>query len=237
MTRWLGSIALGIALGASGGAWGQPIASPETSPQPGAPLALPPMFDRIEKALPPGWTMLATGSELVFRHDKPCYVTGVRHDNPAPLPAQGAEAAGSAAARPTARPSAPAGGGPLVTVELRYRLEPRWSAAQLSAARSTNHKIGADLAALSAKYRIDAIHHSKGRPLPANPDETARLAAYDSERAKVAKRLVPLPHCTAGDVSIFDGEDTYTQLSLELDPPEVIPEAHKVIALLNQHCH
>ncbi|HEY0987012.1 MAG TPA: hypothetical protein VGD80_08170, partial [Kofleriaceae bacterium] len=35
-----------------------------------------PAFDRLEAALPPGWSLLATGSELVIRHDRPCYVTG-----------------------------------------------------------------------------------------------------------------------------------------------------------------
>ena len=226
MTHWP---ALGIVLWA-GVASAQPadVPPPATVDGASAPVALPAAFDRIEKALPPGWTMLATGSELVFRHDKPCYITAVRHDNPAPS----AEAAGTAAGHS----NKPAGGGPMVTVELRYRLEPRWTTKQLTATKATNQKVADELRALSAKYKIDAIHHSKGKPLPANPDERARLDAYDSEHAKVAKRLVALPHCTAGEVSVFDGEDTYAQLALELDPPEVIPEAHKVIALINQHC-
>jgi hypothetical protein len=179
-------------------------------------------FDDLEQALPAGWTMLATGSELVFRHDRPCYVAAAHHANlPAPV-----------ATKPASTP----GGGPLVTVELRFRLEPKWSAPEIAAARKANDKVVGELRALAAKYRVDQIHHSKGKPVPANPDERARLDAYDSEQAKIAKRLVPVPHCAIDNVSVFDGEDTYAQLALELDPPEVIPEAHRILALLQQYC-
>ncbi|HET9622577.1 MAG TPA: hypothetical protein VFP84_14495 [Kofleriaceae bacterium] len=173
-----------------------------------------PALDDLERALPPGWTMLATGSELVFRHDRPCYVTTAAH-----------------AGKP-----APAGGGPLVTFELRFRLEPRWTAAQITAAHQANDKVERELRALVGKYHVDQIHHVKGKPQPANPDEQARLAAYDSEHARIAKRLVPVPRCALGDASLFAGEDTYAQLQLALDPPEVIPEAHRILALIEQRC-
>src|SRR5690242_14257343 len=75
-----------------------------------------PAFDKLEAALPAGWSLLATGSELVIRHDLPCYVTGARHEN-----------------APAHEVRAPATAGPMVTFELRYRLEPRWTAAQIAA--------------------------------------------------------------------------------------------------------
>jgi hypothetical protein len=178
-----------------------------------------PALDDLEKALPPGWTMLATGSELVFRHDRPCYVAAPRRANP-----------------PATAAAKPAGGGPLVTFELRFHLEPRWTAGQIATAHKANDKVAGELRALVGKYHVDQIHHSKGKPLPANPDEKARLDAYDSEHARIAKRIVPVPHCAIADLSLFDGEDTYAQLNLELDPPEVIPEAHKILALIQQRC-
>jgi hypothetical protein len=187
--------------------------------------AEPDPFDRLEKALPPGWSLLATGSELVFRHDRPCYVTGVHHAN-APANAPAVEA----------RAPAPPGGGPLVTIELRYRLEPRWTDQQLAAARATNAKLAGELRVLAARYNIAAIHTSKGRPLPASPDERARLAAYDAAHAQLAARLVKLPRCSLGDASVFDGDDTYAQLSLEIDPPEVMTQANQIIALMKQRC-
>lgn len=183
--------------------------------------AEPDPFDRLEKALPPGWSLLTTGSELVFRHDRPCYITGAHHDN---------------APSVEARAPAPPGGGPLVTIELRYRLEPRWTDQQLAAARATNDKVAGELRALAARYNIDAIHKSKGRPLPASADERARLAAYDAAHTQLAARLVKLPRCSLGDASVFDGDDTYAQLSLEIDPPEVMTQAHQIIALMKQHC-
>jgi len=179
-----------------------------------------PAFDRLEAALPPGWSLLATGSELVIRHDRPCYVTGAHHAN-----------------APAVETRAPAvGAGPLVTIELRYRIEPRWTEAQFAAAQATNDRLGGELRALAARYKVDAIHHSKGRPLPANPDERARLDAYEAGHARIAARMVKPPRCDLGGSSVFDGEDTYAQLALEVDPPEVMTQAHRIVALVKQHC-
>jgi hypothetical protein len=180
-----------------------------------------PAFDRLETALPAGWSLLATGSEMMIRHDLPCYLTGVHHENAAPTETRSAVAAG---------------GGPLVTIELRYRLEPRWTPQQLRAARAANDQIGGELRTLAAKYRIDQIHTSKGRPLPMTPDERSRLDAYEAARSRIAARLVVLPRCTLGESSVFDGEDTYAQLSLQVDPPEVMTQAHRIIELVKQHC-
>lgn len=202
MARVIGSAVLTGVLAWATVAVAQPVADPA--------------LDDLEKALPAGWTMLATGSELVFRHDKPVYV---------------AAGAAKAKVKPAATPS-----GPLVNLELRFRLEPKWSAPQVAAARQANDKVASDLRALTAKYHLEQIHHDKGKPVPANADERARIAAYDSEHARIAKRIVPVPHCAIGDVSVFDGEDTYAQLSLQLDPPEVIPEAHRVLAVIQQRC-
>jgi hypothetical protein len=200
------SIAIGIA--AAWTAWASPARAD-------------PAFDQLESALPAGWSLLATGSEMVIRHDRPCYITGVHHQN-----APAAEA----------RSAVAAGGGPLVTIELRYHLEPRWTAQQVTAARAANDQIGGELRTLAARYRIDQIHASKGVPLPANADERARLDAYEAARARLAARLVKLPRCTLGESAVFDGEDTYAQMKLQVDPPEVMTQAHQIIELVKQHC-
>jgi hypothetical protein len=202
------SIAIGIALAASAEA---------------GTAGADPAFDQLESALPAGWTLLATSSELVIRHDRPCYVTGtvVR-----------AGSALDAGARPALAP----GGGPLVTVELRYRIEPRWTAPQITAARAANDQIAGELRALGARYRIAAIRTSKGRPLPASADERARLEAYDAESARLTARRVKLPRCTLGGSSVFDSDDTYAQLALQVDPPEVMTQAHRIVELVKRHC-
>lgn len=128
------------------------------------------------------------------------------------------------------------GGGPLVTIELRYRLEPRWTAEQVAAAEATNRQIGGELGALAARYRIDAIRTSKGRPLPASADEKARLDAYEAARARLTARRIKLPRGTLGAASVFDGEDTYAQLTLQVDPPEVMTQAHRIVELMKQTC-
>ena len=77
---------------------------------------------------------------------------------------------------------------------------------------------------------------SKGRPAPASADEKARLDAYEAARARLTARQVLLPRCTLGDASVFDGEDTYAQLTLQVDPPEVMAQAHRIVELMKQHC-
>jgi len=164
-----------------------------------------PALGKLEQALPAGWSLLATDTELVLRHDRPVYATG-----------------GSA--------------GPLITVELRYRLEPVWTGKQLAEAKATNARVAAELKALRAKHRIDAIPRSKGDPQPRDADERARLAAFAHEETSVAARMVPLPLCTLGTHSVFDGKDTYAQLGLEVDPADAMREAYRVADLVKQQC-
>jgi hypothetical protein len=147
---------------------------------------------RIEKQIPPGWTLLATDAEVVIRHDRPCYVKGRAE-------------------------------GPLITLELRYRLEPKWSAQQLADARAKNDKLDAELRAARKKVAALADAHARDA-------ETAKLDAQER------LRRVRLPRCTLGVVSLFDSDDTYAQLALDLDPPEAKTEARRVIAVVDQEC-
>lgn len=209
------AIAIGISLSAATPAGAGPL-GPQAHPAQRA-------IGELENALPTGWSLLATGSELVIRHDQPCYVTG-------PV--------ASAAAMPTseARAALPAGGGPLVTIELRYRIEPRWTAQQRTDARAANDRIAGELRTLASRYRIDAIHRRNGQPVAVNADEQGRLDAYNAGRARLAARLIALPRCTLDDVSVFDGADTYAQLALQVDPPDAMTEARRVVELVKQYC-
>src|SRR5262249_57328687 len=108
-----------------------------------------PALGKLEQSLPSGWTMLATDTELVIRHDRPVYTEGEH------LPNEPADSKPTGLAR-----------GPLIPIELRYRLEPKWSAQQIAEARATNAKVGGEVRALRAKYKIDPIPHPKGQPLP-----------------------------------------------------------------------
>jgi hypothetical protein len=175
-----------------------------------------PAIVKLEKSLPAGWSLLATDTELVIRHDKPCYAIE-RQENAPPN-------------------AAPMGGGPLVTIELRYRLEPKWSDKQLAAARGANDKVAAELRALAKQYRIDDIHKSKGRPLPSTDDERTRLDAYTKAEAQSRARTTRLPLCTIGESSLLVGDDTYRQLSMKIDPPEAMREAFQIVELVKRQC-
>ncbi len=177
-------------------------------------------FDALQKAMPTGWSVLETEHELVIRHDRPCYVTGQHRDNEPP----------KSAGNPCATD------GPLVTLELRFHIEPHWTQKQLDDAKVANDKIATELKAARDKYRVDAIHHSKGRPLPANADERKRLAAYEQDEAQLKARTIRTPLCTFGESSLFDGDDTYAQLKLKVDPPEAMIEAYKIVDTLKRQC-
>ncbi|HUJ57838.1 MAG TPA: hypothetical protein VLX92_05085 [Kofleriaceae bacterium] len=176
-----------------------------------------PALTQLEQQLPAGWTVLATDTELVIRHDRPCYLLREPHENDPGI---------------AAVPS----GGPLVNLELRYKLEPRWTAQQLADAKARNAKVARQVAALRTRFRIDSIHTSKGRPLPMNADERGRLAAFETKEAEARTEEVRLPHCTFGTASLFDSDDTYRQLMLELDPPQASREAHEIVALVDKLC-
>lgn len=146
---------------------------------------------QLERSLPAGWTVLATDTELVIRRDRPCYVTSAQ---------------------------APANG-PMVTLELRYRLEPRWQAKRLADAKAANDRIAAEIAAL--------------RKQPAGDKATqARIAKAIGQ---ATARRVKLPRCTLGESSLFD-DDAYQQLALELDPPSAITEAKQIVELVKKAC-
>jgi hypothetical protein len=176
-----------------------------------------PAFDALEKALPRGWSMIATDSELVIRHDHACYITGEHVANAPDVPAGKVE-------------------GPLVTLELRYHLEAKWTPKQLADARAANDKVFAEVEAARQQYKIAAIRQSKGQPLPANADERARLAAFEKAELASRKRLVRVPTCTLGESSLFAGEETYAQLALKVDPPQAMEQAYQIVDLVKKRC-
>ncbi len=139
---------------------------------------------RLEKALPAGWSLLATDSELVIRHDRPVYC-----------------------------PTNP--NGPLVTLELRYRLDPKWTPEHLAEAKAANARIEASLAAQKAKLSAKA---------------------YAAAEARDKAREVRLPVCTLDHVSIVERPDTYGQLAMDLDPADAKTEGLKIRDLVDKHC-
>jgi hypothetical protein len=179
-----------------------------------------PAIARLERALPRGWSLLATDTELVIRHDRPVYAEG-RH----------------LANEPPDSPPTGIAGGPLVTLELRYRLEPKWPAAQLAAARAANAKIYDARKALATQYRIDELRDRKSaEPVAKTADEQKRIDAYRAAAGKLEAALVQLPRCTLGASSLFDGPDTYAQLSLVVDPAQAMKEAYAIVEVVKKQC-
>jgi len=169
--------------------------------------------DDLQKAVPSGWTVLATDHELVLRHDKPCYTAATKNGN---------VCAGN--------------DGPMVTLELRFKVEPKWTQAQLDAARAANDKLVDERKAARDKYRIDAIVSDHGVAKPANADEKKRLSAFEKADERLRGREVKTPMCTWGEHSIIDGDETYAPLKLVVDPPSALTEAHRALDALKKAC-
>lgn len=161
---------------------------------------------RLEAELPPGWSLLATETELVLRHDKPCYAT-----------------------------EAVATSGPMVMLELRYRLEPKWTAKQLADAKATNDRIAADIAQARTRYQVDKIRVANGKLQPKTADERRRVAAFLAAEHAALARQIATPLCSPGDASLFD-DGAYAQLGMKLDPPEAVAEARRVVELVKKEC-
>ncbi len=155
---------------------------------------------RLDKELPPGWSLLATENELVIRHDGPVYST------------------------------TDVTGGPLVTLELRYRLEPKWTTKQVADAHAANARIASELKDLRTRYKIDQIDRAKP-----TADERTRLAAFATAEHAAKAREVKLPLCTLGESSLFD-DGAYAMLDLKLDPPDAITEGKRVAELVKKEC-
>ena len=167
-------------------------------------------FVALEHSLPRGWTMLATDSELVIRHDRPCFRTE--------------------------QVTKQKGDGALVTLELRYRLETKWTPAQFTDAKRANDAVAAEVKTLRDKFKIDQLKQLKGQPQPATADERTRLDAFAKAEVQVQRKAIRLPMCALGDQSVFDGDETYQGLKQPIDPPEALKEANAVVELVRKHC-
>ncbi len=167
------------------------FAEPATTP-PGSD----PAVARLEHALPAGWMLMATDTELVIRHDRPVYVA------------------------PEAAAKVP--GGPLVTLELRYKLQPRWSAKRLADARAQNAQADAAVVAVRERY---------GKPAPGPQAE-----AFARDLAAAQSQHVQMPLCSLGASSLFDGPDTYALLKLPVDPPAAGRECKSIVELVKALC-
>jgi hypothetical protein len=170
-----------VMIGVVGGSGGAGVA--DAAPHPGhpghpAPPPRPPKAAKpgrktaaLLKALPPGWVLQGTAGALTLRRSDPVRVVGTRLANPPPSGAGGI---------------APAGPGASVTLELRFRAEPAWTATQRKDALAHNAIVTEQLRALAVRFKIDELPRGKGRPMPRTDDERARLAAYDTETRAIA---------------------------------------------------
>lgn len=180
----------------------------------------------LQSALPAGWKLTLirpttdAGGELVISHTAPVKLAGMYFEN----------------AHITNTPQKAPADAPTITLELRYRLQPKWSDDQVAKAQATNAAIGKQLEALRTKYRIDDIPTGKGMPLPATADEQKRYADYQADYAKVVAQLVKLPRCTLGGMSVFDDDKTYSQLKYQVEPASAMREAFAIVELVKRRC-
>lgn len=216
-------IGLAIVLGVAGAAAAGPTARPPSA------TPLPPL-DGLQRVVPAGWRVVVHPTALVIRRVAPVRIVALDDVQP----------------RNSKLPIAAPPGTEATTFELRYRLEPAWSARKLAAARAANAAIDAAIAAARARYRLDAppatAAGSAGRARPAlhrddragRDDRAARQAAFDAEAARLAARRVEVPRCTIAGRSLFGTDER--ALDLIVDPPAAMREAYAIVALIARRC-
>jgi hypothetical protein len=175
----------------------------------------------LQRALPAGWKVITTTTDLTIERMLPVQISGRFLPNAAHY--------GNA---PTRAPAS----APTEKLRLRYRTEPAWSAARLAQVTAANKQIYAELQPLRAKYKIDDIATGKGMPLPKTPDEQQRLRDYQAAYDAVLARITPVPECTLGKVSVFADRATYQQLDLMVVPEIAMREAYAVVELMKRRC-
>ncbi len=175
----------------------------------------------LARALPAGWKVITTKSELTIERLAPVQITGKFLPN----------AAHYGNAPTLAPPSAPT-----EKLRLRYRTEPAWSAARRAQITAANKQIYAELQPLRVKFKIDDIATGKGMPLPTTPDEQQRLQDYQTAYDAVLARITAVPQCTLGKVSVFADRSTYHQLDLMVVPEIAMREAYAVVELMKRRC-
>lgn len=176
-------------------------------------------------ALPAGWKAELGRDTLTFVRLRPVRITGRFLDN--------APHFGNA-------PTAPVASSPTERLQLRYRIEPAWSAARIAEVKAANAKLYASLGPLRDRYGIDELRVAKGLPIPSTPDEERRLRDYQQASDAVLARVVALPRCTLDDrgrtLSVFDDATTYAQLDLMVSPEIAMREAYAVVELIKRRC-
>jgi hypothetical protein len=170
----------------------------------------------------PGWTMTLLPGSLILERSAPVWVLDGNRIN-APVSLE------SAAAR-TARIRRH---GRQVKPRLVFRLEPRWTTAQVAAARRTNEGVAKLLEALPAKHgvahRVAAARARKpGLGLGGTPAEQGRVAAYEAERKSLVARLVKLPEHHSQQYSLFfDRHEGWDDAFHLVDPPDAATECYR----------
>ncbi len=175
----------------------------------------------LQRALPAGWKVITSKSELTIERLVPVQITGKFLPN----------AAHYGNAPTLAPPSAPT-----EKLRLRYRTEPAWSAARLAQITEANKQIYAELQPLRVKFKIDDIATGKGMPLPKTSEEQQRLHDYQAAYEAVLARVTAVPQCTLGKVSVFSDRSTYQQLDLMVVPEIAMREAYAVVELVKRRC-
>jgi hypothetical protein len=178
-------------------------------------------IDDLGRGLPKGWKLVRQRDAFTIERTAPVKVAGRYLENE---PHYGNV------------PRAPAANAIDVTLKLRFRVEPAWDAKRHRDATATNVRIGEQMKLARVQHKIDDIPTSKGRPLPRTDAERTRLADYEAAIAKLRGSLVKPPRCQLGAFSIFDDEQTYSQLVLMVEPTTAMREMYAVVELVKRRC-
>jgi hypothetical protein len=175
--------------------------------------------------LPTGWRAFVEGDRLVVQRDVPVWVLGENRIS-APVSMETAAERSSRIRKHGKR----------VRPRFAFRVEARWSAAQVARVTRENAELGKRIAGLGPRHGVEAILDLVARSknpdplrLARTPDEQRRVRAYLAERAALQAKLRELPELALDRYSLFPaGHEGWSDAMHLVDPPEAAEECYRV---------
>lgn len=151
---------------------------------------------KVRQALPPGWRMRVTATQITVERTKPVWVL-MQNNISAPRRFETADA----------RAKRIMLSGQQQRPQILFRAVPRWSVHRLTLARTNNRQVGEQIKRLAIKYRLEALLRRPFKPplitAARTPDERARVVAYEAALAKLRRQRITLPSYHTQRLSLF----------------------------------
>lgn len=128
--------------------------------------------------------------------------------------------------------------GKTTVLELKMKLEPKWSMEKLQKVWAYNDSIQHLIDTAYTKYKIGDLEQALGRGDftydDSTPEKRRRLKAYNEEREKLHRQKIPWPGYSSSTYSVFFYYDYNAENYRAVYPPEAVWEEHRVAEMVRR---